>query len=221
VEFVIILVLSGILTAIIASMKNYSGPLWFVLGFFFPVVAPIVIIFFRQTLTEENAPPSPETHVKCPDCKELVRKDANVCKHCGCKLTPENAKIDGVNSTAITNENPWESSRDLNNSEYQIYLVKKYGIEKNEALGKIVVGSKTYSTIEEALATVSEQDVEAHKEKQETMKRKEYIKSTGKIGGGIFEYTERGDGSILATHPSGLIKEFASMDDAKEYFGEK
>jgi hypothetical protein len=32
---------------------------------------------------------SPDTHVKCPDCKELVLKDANICKHCGCKLVPQ------------------------------------------------------------------------------------------------------------------------------------
>lgn len=30
------------------------------------------------------------THVKCPDCKEIVDKQANVCKHCGCKLIPAN-----------------------------------------------------------------------------------------------------------------------------------
>jgi len=88
-EFVLIAILSGVITAVIAQIKNYSGPLWFVLGFFFPVVAPVVIIFFKQTLTAENAPPSPETHVKCPDCKELVRKEANKCKHCGCNLVPQ------------------------------------------------------------------------------------------------------------------------------------
>jgi hypothetical protein len=32
--------------------------------------------------------PTPNTHVKCPDCKELVLKEARVCKHCGCKLVP-------------------------------------------------------------------------------------------------------------------------------------
>ena len=32
--------------------------------------------------------PSPETHVKCPDCRELVLKDARKCKHCGCALAP-------------------------------------------------------------------------------------------------------------------------------------
>lgn len=33
--------------------------------------------------------PSPETHVKCPDCAELVLKQAKVCKHCGCRLVPQ------------------------------------------------------------------------------------------------------------------------------------
>jgi phosphoglycerol transferase MdoB-like AlkP superfamily enzyme len=37
---------------------------------------------------DENTP-TLETHVRCPDCKELVRKDARVCKHCGCKLVPQ------------------------------------------------------------------------------------------------------------------------------------
>jgi ribosomal protein S27E len=29
------------------------------------------------------------THVKCPDCRELVLKDARKCKHCGCALIPQ------------------------------------------------------------------------------------------------------------------------------------
>jgi len=29
------------------------------------------------------------THVRCPDCRELVLKGATVCKHCGCRLTPQ------------------------------------------------------------------------------------------------------------------------------------
>ncbi len=33
--------------------------------------------------------PSSDTHVRCPDCKELVRRDARKCKHCGCALIPQ------------------------------------------------------------------------------------------------------------------------------------
>jgi hypothetical protein len=33
--------------------------------------------------------PTADTHVKCPDCKELVKKEASVCPHCQCKLIPQ------------------------------------------------------------------------------------------------------------------------------------
>lgn len=32
---------------------------------------------------------TPDTHIRCPDCKELILKEARVCKHCGCKLVPQ------------------------------------------------------------------------------------------------------------------------------------
>lgn len=32
---------------------------------------------------------TPQTHVRCPDCKELVLRQARVCKHCKCKLRPD------------------------------------------------------------------------------------------------------------------------------------
>lgn len=33
--------------------------------------------------------PTPETHVRCPDCRELILKEARKCKHCGCRLIPQ------------------------------------------------------------------------------------------------------------------------------------
>lgn len=32
---------------------------------------------------------TPDTHVRCPDCRELVRKDARKCRHCGTALIPQ------------------------------------------------------------------------------------------------------------------------------------
>lgn len=32
---------------------------------------------------------TPQTHVRCPDCRELVRNDARKCKHCGTALIPQ------------------------------------------------------------------------------------------------------------------------------------
>jgi len=36
-----------------------------------------------------KAQPNEESHVKCPDCRELILKDARKCKHCGCNLIPQ------------------------------------------------------------------------------------------------------------------------------------
>ena len=38
---------------------------------------------------ELGNPITPETHVHCPDCRELVRKDARKCKHCQTSLVPQ------------------------------------------------------------------------------------------------------------------------------------
>lgn len=32
--------------------------------------------------------PSPDTHVRCPDCREFVLMDARKCKHCGSTIVP-------------------------------------------------------------------------------------------------------------------------------------
>jgi hypothetical protein len=39
--------------------------------------------------TVANDAPTPATHVRCPECRELVIHDARKCKHCGCALIPQ------------------------------------------------------------------------------------------------------------------------------------
>lgn len=52
----------------------------------------------------------------------------------------------------------WSRLRDLKDDEYQIYLVKKYSIEKNDALGKIICNGKLFSNIEDALISMNKID---------------------------------------------------------------
>jgi hypothetical protein len=54
----------------------------------------------------------------------------------------------------------WNRERDLSNDEYQIYLVKKYAIEKNDVLGKFITGGKSYDTVVDALSAAHFKDVE-------------------------------------------------------------
>lgn len=63
------------------------------LGLVLVVVGLLMRIAGRPAATANvEAIPSPKTHVRCPDCAELVLREARVCKHCGCKLIPASAQ---------------------------------------------------------------------------------------------------------------------------------
>jgi hypothetical protein len=78
----------AIITGIAASSRGRSGFGWFILGCLFSIFALLAVLIMSSQKRDPSAP-SPTTHVRCPDCKELVLKEARVCKHCGCKLIPE------------------------------------------------------------------------------------------------------------------------------------
>lgn len=78
----------AIACSIVASNKARSGFGWFILGLLFNVIALIIVLVLPSRVDSANSP-TPETHVKCPDCRELVLREARVCKHCGCKLVPQ------------------------------------------------------------------------------------------------------------------------------------
>lgn len=70
----------------IGVAKGRSGFAWAILGLLFGLFALIVVACLPRI---SRGRPTPQTHVKCPDCKELVLKDARVCKHCRCRLVPQ------------------------------------------------------------------------------------------------------------------------------------
>ena len=83
-EWMLVWFLFGVVAMIIANTKERSGCGWFMLGC---LVGPFALVV--AALPSLKAPPgipSPDTHVKCPDCAELILKEAKVCKHCGCRL---------------------------------------------------------------------------------------------------------------------------------------
>ncbi len=51
---------------------------------------PLHLIYSAVRANRKREPgPTFWTHVRCPDCRELVLKGAKVCKHCGCRLSPQ------------------------------------------------------------------------------------------------------------------------------------
>lgn len=79
----------AVISGIIGSSKGRTGFGWFILGCFFVLFAVILVAVLPPIKDVDKSAPSPDTHVKCPDCRELVLKDARVCKHCRCTLVPQ------------------------------------------------------------------------------------------------------------------------------------
>ena len=75
------------------SLDNFYGlhsfgDFAFLFGVGIPFAFIGVIIGFSLDYFLKNQP-NEDTHLKCPDCRELIFKDARKCKHCGCKLIPQ------------------------------------------------------------------------------------------------------------------------------------
>jgi hypothetical protein len=95
-EIILFWFLVSIAIGVWASNKGRSGFGWFVLAVIIsPILAAIFLAVSKDLskpalspATATNDTPTTSTHVTCPDCAEYVRKQARVCKHCGCKLTP-------------------------------------------------------------------------------------------------------------------------------------
>ena len=77
-----------VVTTIVASSKDRSGFVWFLLAFLFGPFALIAVALMPAAQHRDPLAPSPKTHVRCPDCRELVYRDAKICKHCGITLVP-------------------------------------------------------------------------------------------------------------------------------------
>lgn len=80
--------LLSIAAGIIASSKNRHGFGYFLLSMVLSPLIGLILTIALPSLAANGAPsgPTSATHVKCPDCAELILIEARVCKHCGCRL---------------------------------------------------------------------------------------------------------------------------------------
>ena len=69
--------------------KSRSAILLFNLVLGWTLVGWLWAAIWCSTGNVEEPGPDPNTHVKCPECRELVLRDARKCKHCGCSLIPQ------------------------------------------------------------------------------------------------------------------------------------
>lgn len=86
----------SIVIGVIASSRGRSGFAWFLIAALLsPLIGLILVLVFPKlgqaaaAVDETGQKITADSHVRCPDCRELVRKDARKCKHCGTALIPQ------------------------------------------------------------------------------------------------------------------------------------
>jgi len=146
-EIVILIIASfiGLAPASIARRKGRNFVLWWIYGSLIFLIALPHALLIRANQNAFEPAPSPETHFRCPDCRELVRKDAIKCKHCGIKLKH-------TEETNTVDSKIFHGSRDISNPAYAKFLVNSFKVEKNEVLGRFFVANKTFEHAEEVLS---------------------------------------------------------------------
>jgi hypothetical protein len=87
-EFVLFWFGLSVLCGVFASNKGRAGFGYFVLAILISPLLCFILVAVLSNLNQDPGP-SPDTHVKCPDCREFVLRDAKKCKHCGSALIPQ------------------------------------------------------------------------------------------------------------------------------------
>lgn len=90
-EWLFFYLAAAVVVGVIASEYGRTGFAWFVGAV---LLSPLLMGILVLALGRVKRPDplreviAAQTHTRCPACKEIVRRDALKCKHCGGELTP-------------------------------------------------------------------------------------------------------------------------------------
>lgn len=79
----------GIIAAVIAGAKGRSGFGWFILGMLLGPFALVVALLPSRNLQSPMTASMPAADlVPCPECAEMIQRQAKKCRFCGAPVTP-------------------------------------------------------------------------------------------------------------------------------------
>lgn len=89
VELMLVVWLVGaVVVGVLATTRNRSGFAWFMLALVLsPVLMGLLVALVPRGDSGQPAYTA-DTHRHCPECREVVRRDARKCKHCGSSIAP-------------------------------------------------------------------------------------------------------------------------------------
>jgi hypothetical protein len=78
----------GIITGHIAGQKGYNPWLWGFFGFMAAIIAlPVILIMQpKEGYTKEDRLLDSGDHVECPECAEIIKARALVCRYCKSRI---------------------------------------------------------------------------------------------------------------------------------------
>ncbi len=127
--------------------RSYGGFLALALVFS-PVIALIIAAIVKDE--SENVALSAGELRKCPYCGESIKATATVCRFCGREVEPFVLHNPKTSNTRMATA-PFNGELDISNPKYQLFLTKRFDIQRNNTLSKFVIDDEVFGTLEDSL----------------------------------------------------------------------
>lgn len=79
-DYIVFWIVFSVIVGAAAHWRGRNGAAWFFLSVLISPLLSVILVLVLPAL------PTADTHRRCPECAEVVLKDARRCKHCGSKL---------------------------------------------------------------------------------------------------------------------------------------